>query len=110
MTTDIALMLTILGITIVLFIIDRLRVDVVALLLLLALILTRLITPAEAFAGFSSPAVVTVWAIFIVSGGLFHTGVANLVADKLLAVAGSKVPRLMGLLMGTVAGLSLIHI
>ncbi|MEJ2212128.1 MAG: SLC13 family permease [Anaerolineae bacterium] len=106
MTSDIALMLAILGVSILLFILDWLRVDIVALLILLTLILTGLITPTEAFAGFSSPAVITVWAIFIVSGGLFHTGVANLVGDRLLQVAGKSLSRLLGLLMGTVGLMS----
>ena len=106
MTADIALMLIILGTAILLFVLDWLRVDVVALLILLALILTGLITPTEAFAGFSSPAVITVWAIFIVSGGLFHTGVANLLADRLLRVAGKSLSRLVGLLMATVGLMS----
>lgn len=106
MTNDIALMLSILGIAILLFITDRLRVDVTALLVLLALILTGLITPTEAFSGFSSPAVITVWAIFIVSGGLFHAGVANLVGDRLLRIAGSSPSRLVGLLMMAVGAMS----
>lgn len=106
MTTDIALMLAILVISILLFIADWLRVDVVALLVLLALILTGLITPAEAFEGFSSPAVITVWAIFIVSGGLYYTGVANLLADRLLKVAGTKSSRLVAVLMGAVGLMS----
>jgi di/tricarboxylate transporter len=105
-TGEIALMLTILGTTILLFVLDRLRVDVVALLVLLALILAGLITPTEAFAGFSSPAVITVWAIFIVSGGLFHTGVANIIADWLLQVTGDSVTRLTGVLMSTVGLMS----
>ena len=106
MTGDIALMLAILAISVLLFIVDWLRVDVVALLILLALILTGLVTPAEAFAGFSSPAVVTVWAIFIVSGGLFHTGVANQVGNYLLKIAGAQIRRLTGLLMATVGVMS----
>jgi di/tricarboxylate transporter len=105
-TTDIALMLAILAVSIFLFITSWLRVDVVALLVLLSLILTGLITPAEAFSGFSSPAVITVWAIFIVSGGLFYTGVANLLADRLLRVAGTNPPRLTALLMVTVGLMS----
>ncbi len=106
MTTDIALMLAILAISILLFITDWLRVDVVALLVLLALILTGLITPEEAFRGFSSPAVITVWAIFIVSGGLFYTGVANLLGDRLLKVAGTSARRLVGVLMTAVGLMS----
>jgi di/tricarboxylate transporter len=105
-TGDIAQMLVILAISIFLFIADWIRVDVVALLVLLALILTGLITPTEAFEGFSSPAVITVWAVFIVSGGLFYTGVANRLGDRLLKVAGTRPPRLIGLLMATVGLMS----
>ncbi len=108
MTTDIALMLAILAISILLFITDWLRVDVVAILVLLALILTGLITPEEAFEGFSSPAVITVWAIFIVSGGLFYTGVANLLGDRMLKVAGTSARRLVGVLMTTVGLMSAV--
>ena len=106
MTGEIAQMLVILAIVIILFITEWLRVDVVALLALLSLILTGLITPEEAFSGFSSPAVLTVWAIFIVSGGLFHTGVANLIGDRLLRIAGTSPKRLAGLLMVTVGAMS----
>jgi di/tricarboxylate transporter len=105
-TSDIALMLAILAISILLFITDWLRVDLVALLVLLALVLTGLITPEEAFSGFASPAVITVWAIFIVSGGLFYTGVANLLGDRLLQVAGTGVARLVGVVMAAVGLMS----
>jgi di/tricarboxylate transporter len=106
MTVDIAHMLAILGISIVLFITDWLRVDIVALLVLLSLVLAGLITPAEAFEGFSSPAVITVWAVFIVSGGLFYTGVANMLGDRLFKFAGNSSNRLVALLMTTVGLLS----
>lgn len=106
MTQDIALMLAILAIAIFLFITDWFRVDLVALLVLLALVLTGLITPEDAFAGFSSPAVITVWAIFIVSGGLYYTGVANLLAERLLKIGGASQSRLVGLLMTTVGLMS----
>jgi di/tricarboxylate transporter len=70
------------------------------------LILTGLITPEEAFEGFASPAVVTVWAIFIVSGGLFYTGVANSLGSRLLKLAGTSQTRLVGLLMTAVGLMS----
>jgi len=105
-TADIAYMLVILAITILLFVTEWLRVDVVAILVLLALLITGLITPEEAFSGFSSPAVLTVWAVFIVSGGLFHTGVANLLGDRLLQIAGTNPRRLVGLIMATVGLMS----
>jgi di/tricarboxylate transporter len=106
MTGEIALTLGILGVSILLIVTEWLRVDIVALLVLLALVLAGLITPTEAFAGFSSPAVITVWAIFIVSGGLFHTGVANLLAQRLLRASGESQPRLVALLMTTVGLMS----
>jgi di/tricarboxylate transporter len=106
MTGEIALTLGILGVSIVLIVTEWLRADIVALLLLLALVLTGLITPTEAFAGFSSPAVITVWAIFIVSGGLFHAGVANLLGRRLLSVSGESQPRLVAVLMTTVGLMS----
>jgi len=107
-TGEIALTLAILAVTVLLFITEWLRVDVVALLVLLALVLTGLTTPTEAFAGFANPAVITVWAIFIVSAGLFHTGVADLVAQRLLRVAGRNESRLVALLVAAVGLMSAV--
>ena len=108
MTSEIALTLGILAISILLFITDWLRVDVVALLVLITLVVTGLITAEEAFEGFSSPAVITVWAVFMVSGGLFYTGVANMVGDRLLKLGGRSESRLVGLLMTTVGLMSAV--
>ena len=77
MTADIIVVLSILGLAVLLFASERLRVDVVALLVLIALVLTGLVTPEQAVSGFSNPAVITVWAVFILSGGLTSTGVAH---------------------------------
>ena len=82
MTQDIFITLLIVLITMILLFSEKLRVDLVALLVLGALVLTGLVTPAEALSGFSNPAVVTVWAVFILSGGLSRTGIANLVGDR----------------------------
>lgn len=59
MTPQIALTLAIVAGALILFGTDRLRVDVVALLVLLTVALTGLVSPEEAFAGFSNPAVIT---------------------------------------------------
>ncbi len=99
MTTEIALTLAILLITIILFISDKLRVDLVALLVLGGLVLTGLVTPTEALSGFSSPAVVTVWAVFILSGGLSRTGVANALGRRVLRITGSGETRLLVIIM-----------
>lgn len=79
----------IIGVALVLFINGRLPVDVVGLLVLAALALTGLVTPTEALAGFSSPAVVTVWAMFILSAGLSRTGVAYRIGQPLQRFAHS---------------------
>lgn len=99
MTPEIALTLTILTIAVVLFITEKLRVDAAALLVLVALALTGLVTPAEAISGFSNPAVVTVWAMFVISGGLSRSGVANLIGRQVLRLAGQGEGRLIVVIM-----------
>lgn len=106
MTIENALVLGILGAAVVLFASEKLRVDVVALLVLVALILTGLVTTEEAFSGFASPAVVTVWSVFIVSGALFRTGVADVLARYMLRLAGHSPVRLTITIMLTVGVMS----
>ena len=77
MTPSIALVFGILVAALALFISGLMRMDLVALLVLGALAVTGLVTPEQALAGFSSPAVVTVWAMFILSATLTRTGIAN---------------------------------
>jgi di/tricarboxylate transporter len=98
----------ILLLTIALFMSDRLRLDLVALLSLLALTLTGILTPAEALAGFSDPVVIMIAALFIVGGGIFRTGVADRFGRMLGHVAGSGRPRLTMVVMlgaGALSGL-----
>ena len=74
MTPEIALVLTILVSASVMFVTERVRVDVVALMVLVSLAMTGLVTSAEALSGFANLAVVTVWAVLILSAGLARTG------------------------------------
>jgi di/tricarboxylate transporter len=106
MTLEITIVLSILTMAIILFITEWVRMDVVALMVLVSLPVMGLITPAEALSGFSSPAVVTVWAILILSGGLARTGVANILGRKLLQLAGDNEIRLLVIIMLTVGILS----
>jgi len=106
MTIEIALVLAITVLAIILFITERVRVDVVALMVLVILALTGLVTPTEAISGFSNPAVVTVWAVLILSAALSRTGVAGLVGHRVLRLAGDSEVRLMAIIMLTVAILS----
>jgi di/tricarboxylate transporter len=80
---EVILLLAIVTAAFILFIGGWLRVDVVGLMVLSALALTGLITAQEALAGFSSPAVVTVWALFILSEGLTRTGIAHQLGQPL---------------------------
>jgi len=106
MTLEIAMVFAILLIAIVLLITNWVRMDVVALLVLSSLAITGLVSPAEALSGFSNPAVITVWAILILSGGLARTGVASILGRKLLQLAGDSEVRLLVIIMLTVGVLS----
>ncbi len=90
MTFDIILLLIIVSAALVLFVSGWLRVDLVGLMVLSALALSGLVTAREALDGFSSPAVVTVWAMFILSAGLTRTGIAQLLGQPLQGFAKSS--------------------
>ena len=106
MTGEITLVLIILGAAIVLFASEKIRVDVVSMLVLLALLLTGLLNTEEAFSGFSNPAVITVWAIYIVSASLTHTGIADVIGRYIGNFAGTEEARLTLVIMATVAVMS----
>jgi len=106
MTLEIATVLTILAAAIILFITEWVRMDVVALMVLGSLALTGLVTASDALSGFSNPAVITVWAILILSGGLARTGVARWIGRRLLLLAGDSEIRLLVLIMLTAGLLS----
>lgn len=90
----------IIAIALILFIGGWLSVDLVGLLVLSALALTGLVTGTEALAGFSSPAVVTVWAMFILSAGLTRTGVAHQLGVPLQRFAkGSEIVLVIALMV-----------
>lgn len=101
MTFDIAAVLVILAISLVLFITEKLRMDVVALLVLSALAIGGLVEVEEALAGFSNPAVITVWSMFILSAGLSATGVADIIGRQVLKMAGRSEPRMIIVIMLT---------
>lgn len=100
--------LALLGIAIGLFISGRLRADLVALLVLVTLAVTGIITPQEAFSGFSRSAVITILAIFILTGGLYRTGATRTLGRSLLRLAGGRTGRrLVVIIMLAGAALSL---
>ena len=101
MDLEITLVLTILVFAIILFITNLVRVDLVGLLVLVSLAIGGLVTPAQALSGFSNPAVITVWAVLILSGGLARTGVASQLGKFLLRLAGESEVKLLVILMLT---------
>lgn len=106
MNFEIALVFGILGIAIILFVTEIVRVDLVALIVLVALALTGLVEPNQAVGGFSNPAVITVWAMFILSAGLARTGVSQVIGNRVLRLARTSERRLITVLMTITALLS----
>ena len=106
MTFQMSIVFAILAVTIVLFVSDRIRLDLVALMAMLALTLTGLLTPAEALAGFSNSIVLIIAGLFVVGTALFQTGVASSAGNWLAKVAGTNPTLLTGVTMVVVALLS----
>jgi len=106
MTFDIALVLGILVVSLILFISEVIRMDVVALIVLGALAMTGLVDSNQAFAGFSNSAVITVWAMFILSEGLTRTGIADIIGRQVMRFGGSREVPLIFVIMITGAVLS----
>ncbi len=106
MSGNIAIVFIILFVAILLFVTEKLRVDVTALLVLGSLVVAGLVTPEAAVSGFSNAAVITVWAVFILSGGLWQSGVANLIGKQVLRVAGDGEVRLLIVIMLTAGVMS----
>ncbi len=106
MTSDMLFIFGLLGVTITLFIIDRIRMDIVALMVVVALALSGIITPAETVSGFGQSVVVMIAGLFIIGEGLFRTGVAAALGNWLLRVGQGSEVRLLSFLIPVVAGLS----
>jgi len=89
-----------------LFVTEKLRVDLVALCVLVALLILGLIRPEQALHGFGNSATATVAAMFVLSAGLVRTGLMDWLARHLDRFAGQSGTRLVLVLSGTVAVLS----
>jgi di/tricarboxylate transporter len=105
LNSELIWVLSLLGIAIVLFATGKVRMDAVALLVIVAFILSDTLTVSEAFSGFSDPNVILIAALFIIGDGLVRTGVATKMGSWLVDVAGSSETKMLVLLMLTVAGL-----
>jgi len=106
MTGEILFVFGLLLVTILLFVSGFWRLDVVAIMVILTLMLSGLLSPGDALAGFGDPVVLLIAGLFVVGEGLFRTGVAYRIGNWLMGVAGTSENRLLILLMLVVAGLS----
>lgn len=102
MTTEQGIVFAVLAATLALFIWNRLRFDVVAMLALLAIAIAGLVPTEDLFAGFGHPAVVTVAAVLVVSQGLVNGGVVDNIA-QLLGKVGHRPTLQILTLTGVVA-------
>jgi di/tricarboxylate transporter len=105
MTTELGIVLGLLVAAVVMFAINRPRMDAVALIMLTVLPFTGVITIGEALAGFSDANIILIAALFVIGDGLVRTGVARGLGDWLIAKAGTSETLLIVLLMLVVSGL-----
>ena len=105
MNGELIWVLSLLAIAVILFATGRVRMDAVALLVIVAFVLSGTLSLTEAFSGFSDPNVVLIAALFIIGDGLVRTGVATVMGTWLVKMAGSSEVKMLVLLMLTVAGL-----
>ena len=105
MNTDLAIVLALLAAAIVMFVANRPRMDAVALLMIVIMPFTGVLTINETLAGFSDPNIILIAALFVIGEGLVRTGVARRLGDWLSVTAGASETRLIVLLMLAVAGL-----
>ena len=96
---QVTIVVIVFALTIVAFIIDKVRSDIVALCSLALLLLTGVLTPGEALSGFSNSAVVIMIGLFIVGGAVFQTGLAKMISGRLLKLAGKSEVKLFFLVM-----------
>lgn len=91
--------ISVLSVTVIFFTIGKFRSDIVALCALLSLVLFGVLTPQEAFSGFSNTIILTIAGVFIIGGAIVNSGLANAISDRILAVAGRNENLLFMLLM-----------
>ena len=105
-TAEMIMVMAMIGIAIFLFIAEWIRVDMVAILMTVSLPLLHLVTPQEAFSGFSSNAVISIIAVIIIGAGLDKTAVINRVVRPVVRIAGNSSSRVVIAMGVTVALIS----
>jgi len=106
LTPEMIAVLVILGVTILLFVTEVVRIDVAAILVMVTVGLSGLVPAGDVFAGFASNAVISIIAVMILGAGLDRVGVMRDVAAFLLRVGGSTERRILASVSGTVGTIS----
>ncbi len=88
------------------FVSEKLAPDLTALLALLSLLLTGILTPYEAFSGFSHPATISVAAVLVLSAGIGRTGALTYIARRMLTPIGNSELTLTGVIMVIISALT----
>ena len=104
MTPAIATILGLLLVALVLFGTERIPIDVVTIMLVIALVVTKTIGVEDAFAGFGNDIVITIAGLFILTSGLVKTGVVDVVGRRLHRISGGNEFWLTVLIMLVAAG------
>ena len=81
--------------SVILFMSGKVRSDLVAICVLLALLIFHILTPEEGLAGFSNSVVIMMVGLFVVGGAIFQTGLAKMISSKILKLAGKSELRLL---------------
>lgn len=106
LTQDQAIFIAIMLVSVTLFITEYLRVDLVAMLIVLTLSISRIIDVKEAFSGFSSEPAIIVAAVFVLSAGLSYTGVTDVIGEWVARLSGKSETRAIFVIMVAVAAMS----
>jgi di/tricarboxylate transporter len=96
----------ILIITLYLFITEKVPVDLTAIGIMVTLVVFRIISPAEAVAGFAHPAVITVGSMFLISKGLIRTGAVGFIGQQVVQMARGNFKLALLVILLTVAAAS----
>src|SRR6266540_7296681 len=99
-------LLIILIISVILLFTEWIRIDLTAILIILALSLTSVLTPEDALSGFSSEPAILLAAVFVLNGALYHTGLSERLGNWIKQLAGKSLERAIGVIMPSVALLS----
>lgn len=103
MSGELLWVLFMLFVAIVLFMTNKVRMDVTALLVIIAFVLSGTLTLQETLAGFSDSNVILIAVLFVIGDGLVRTGVAYKVGNWLMQVAGDSETKMLIFLMMSVA-------